>query len=93
MIETSRLFDLGVVVATPAAIDLLKAAGVSPLELIYQHSHGDFGVVCVEDAQSNIDAIRDGARILSAYVIDDERLFIITESDRSSTCILLANEY
>ena len=36
----------------------------------------------------------DGGRIFSAYHLDDgTKIWIITESDRSSTCVLLPSEY
>jgi hypothetical protein len=42
----------------------------------------------------NEDALKEGDRILSHYKLDDgRRIYIITESDRSSTCVLLPEEY
>lgn len=48
-----------------------------------------------EDARENDLSILRGSRILSSYRIreGDERVWIITEADRSSTCILLPQEY
>ncbi len=36
---------------------------------------------------------RTGARLFSAYDTPEGRLWIITEADRSSTCVLLPEEY
>ena len=38
-------------------------------------------------------ALRDGYRVFSSYPVGRERLWIITEADRSVTTILLPEEY
>ena len=87
-------FQLGKVVATPGAIEALNEAQTSAWELLSKHVSGDFGDVDADDRQSNLDAIKDGERILSAYKLKThERLWVITEADRSSTCILRPDEY
>ena len=87
-------FALGQVVATPAALQALEAAGQAPAEFLERHIRGDWGEVSKGDARFNDAAVRDGERILSAYTTKDgERLWIITEADRSSTCLLLPEEY
>ena len=87
-------FALGQVVATPAALQALEAAGQAPAEFLERHIRGDWGEVSKGDARLNDAAVRDGERILSAYTTKDgERLWIITEADRSSTCLLLPEEY
>jgi hypothetical protein len=58
-----------------------------------RHQRGDFGTVGAEDTQANEDAIVHGSRILSSYLVGGERLWIITEADRSSTTLLLPEEY
>jgi glycine cleavage system aminomethyltransferase T len=90
----SARFPLGAVVATPGAIEALAVSGQNAAEFLDRHVRGDFGDLDAEDKQSNLDAIREDARILSAYVLTGgERLWIITEADRSSTCCLLPSEY
>jgi hypothetical protein len=86
-------FPLGTILATPAAVALLRSKGISPIDLLIRHASGDWGDVCAQDADANLQAIRSGARILSAYKIGPEKVWIITEADRSSTCILLPSEY
>ena len=49
-----------------------------------------------EDAKENERSVRDGYRLLSSYQVGEEgeeRIWIITEADRSSTCLLLPSEY
>lgn len=90
----SPRFQLGKVVATPGAIDALAEAQTSVWELLSRHVSGDFGEVDAEDWQANLDAIRDGSRILSAYTLKTgERQWVITEADRSSSCCLRPDEY
>jgi hypothetical protein len=87
-------FALGSLVATPAALEALKRAGQSPAEFLSRHAAGDWGDVSKGDARLNDAAVRDGERILSAYrTLKGERLWIITEADHCSTCILLPDEY
>lgn len=90
----SPRFQLGKVVATPGAIEALSAAQTSAWELLSKHVICDFGDVDATDWQSNLDAIKDGERVLSAYTLKTgERLWAITEADRSSTCLLRPDEY
>jgi len=89
------LFSLGRTVATLAALDLLAAAETSPSELLSRHQCGDWGEVPEEDARENRLSVERGFRILSSYAVGDEEehVWIITEADRSSTCLLLPSEY
>jgi hypothetical protein len=65
-----------------------------PAEFLDRHVRGDWGEVSKADARLNDDAVKVGERILSAYKTSaGERLWIITEADRSSTCLLLPEEY
>jgi hypothetical protein len=82
-------FNLGAVVATPGAIDLdVDLAG-----LLARHASGDWGDLRAFDRRENNRAIKTGERLFSAYETPAGRLWVITEADRSSTCILLPEEY
>ncbi len=86
-------FDLGQVVATPAAIVAIEFAHASAIELLQRHVTGDWGDLSAEDKALNDRAIEKGERIVSAYTLaDEERLSIITEGDRSVTTMLLVSE-
>ena len=89
----SAKFELGQVVATPGALEALRDAGRTPVEFLSRHVRGDWGELCDEDNRANEDALRNGSRILSAYSLDEVRIWVITEADRSSTCVLLPEEY
>lgn len=87
-------FSLGRTVSTPGALNALEAAGQTPLEFLARHGAGDWGEVSREDAAENELSVSKGFRILSAYTLNNgDRIWIITEADRSSTCILLPKEY
>lgn len=89
------LFPVGRVVATPCCIDALDRTGTNAMALVRRHQRGDFGELCEADIQANIEAIRTGARVLSCYEVGDrsERIWVITESDRRTTTLLLPSEY
>ena len=89
----AALFDLGRVVATPAALEALEVSGVAPAQLLERHQSGDWGEVPPEDAKENERSVKHGFRIVSSYTASEERIWIITEADRSSTCLLLPSEY
>lgn len=92
--KTALLFPLGEVVATPGALALLERAAVNAYDLLLRHQTGDWGSVPPEDAAANLDAIKTGCRILSSYYLNErERIWIITEADRSATTLLLPDEY
>jgi hypothetical protein len=95
MIDVSRpRFPLGRVVATPGALEALEANSTSPSDLLDRHIRADFGDVCEEDRSLNEEPIDDGTRILSIYTLPDQsKVWVITEADRSSTCLLLPSEY
>lgn len=62
-------------------------------ELVRRHLSGDWGDVDKQDAAANDRALKWGDRILSSYKIGEEKLWVITEADRSSTTVLTPGEY
>lgn len=93
------LFQLGEIVATPGAFDAVPTPDAQ-LAMLSRHASGDWGCVGAEDAASNDAALTSGGRLLSAYPIDpakpyegENRVWIITEADRSVTTLLLPDEY
>lgn len=89
----ASLFLLGRVVATPGALRTLATVGQDPGELLERHQSGDWGEVPPEDARENRLSVANGWRVLSSYAIGPARIWILTEADRSSTCLLLPHEY
>lgn len=85
-------FSLGKLYATPGALEALHAAG-HPLT-VARHAQGDWGDLGPEDRAANDEALRTGGRIFSSYDLPGGgRVWVITEADRSSTTVLLPDEY
>jgi hypothetical protein len=88
------LFPLGQVVATPGALAAIEKSGQQPGEFLARHVSGDWGEVPPEDIKENEFSLKHGFRLLSAYRTSaGDRLWVITEADRSSTTVLLPEEY
>jgi hypothetical protein len=90
--STAR-FDLGQVVATPAALDACLVAEVAPSELLARTSQAT-GATSHQRTLVRTSTARRGSRLLSSYALPGgRRVWLITEADRSSTCLLLPSEY
>jgi len=88
------LFPLGQCVATPGALAALEEAGQSPADFLNRHVAGDWGEIDREDKGLNEQALKEGARIFSVYQTSKGvKVWVITEADRASTCVLLPDEY
>ena len=85
---------MGQVLATPGALDALCEANEDALKYLARHAVGDWGEVCEEDAKENELSVTEGFRILSAYTLSTGvKIWIITESNRSATTLLLPSDY
>jgi hypothetical protein len=93
-IKPAMLFRLGRLCATNGAVDALTSAAADPIECVARHLAGDWGDVDPVDSAVNDRAVQLGERIISAYRLGNgEKIWIITEADRSATTILLPSEY
>ncbi len=95
---TEKKFELGRVVCTPGVHHLIESGKISKdwlLHFVERHQHGDWGDhVCAEDEAVNEEALILGHRLFSSYiVVDTQRMWVITEADRSVTTLLLPREY
>ena len=92
--EHGVLFKLGLLTATPGAIEELTKAEQFPQEFLSRHSRGDWGEMQEEDEKANDLAVMDGSRVFSAYLLrTGVKIWVITEAGRHNTCILLPDEY
>ncbi len=87
--KTQQLFDLGQVAMTDGA----AALGIDFRSYVARHQSGDWGELDDFDRRQNHKAVLEGLRILSAYNVligngQTERIWIITEWDRSMTTVL-----
>lgn len=87
-------FPLGRLFLTPGAIEALEEAAQSPQDFINRHSQLEQGELCDEDHRENLFSVDKPLRIFSAFkTVQGEKLWVITEADRSATTILLPEEY
>ena len=87
-------FALGETFITPGAQEALEIAGETAIQFLRRHMSSDWGEVSEDDARENELSLREGFRLLSAYrTVRGQKIWIITEADRSATTILLPSEY
>src|SRR5260370_39659141 len=87
-------FALGQTFITPGAEEALLIAGQTEIEFLRRHMSKDWGELSDEDVRENELSLEKGFRLLSAYrTVKGQKLWIITEADRSATTILLPSEY
>jgi len=93
---------LGRIVITPGAIAALAKSNQDPKVYLERHQGGDWGDLCDEDTKANDQAIANEGkpelqqRVFSVYktnISKGEKIWVITEHDRSVTTLLLPEEY
>lgn len=85
-------FSLGQIVMTESAAQTLSLHDIATALL--RHARGDWGDVCTEDRDANESALWEAGRLHSVY--HDRKgvkFWIITESDRNTTTVLLPEDY
>jgi hypothetical protein len=82
-------------VATPGAMAAVGVSDDSLSSYLSRHQSGDWGEVDAHDRMENNLALEQGSRLMSVYTlsITGAKIWVITGADRSSTCILLPEEY
>jgi hypothetical protein len=92
-------FETGQLVATAAVTSKMKSDEDFYrfcITSFYRHKKGDWGDTSNDDKQLNNDALVNGDRVFSVYYYKGnpgERIWIITEADRSTTTILFPSDY
>lgn len=85
-------FPLGRIVATPAVLKTQSPMQIN--QVLFRHHTGDWTEMDPDDQAANERAVTEGSRVFSAFTAHDAgRVWVITEADRSSTCVLLPEEY
>ena len=103
LISATQKFPVGKVVATATFVDRLNNMGVEPsiivMENLRRHQQGDWGDCGKEDADTNDRALNTDGRLMSVYHVkgadgeQTEKIWVITEWDRSVTTFLLPEDY
>ncbi len=92
MNTSTNTLPLGCVGVTRAAREALTDSDV--FGSLSRHCSGDWGELSKADLAANRVAVRNGLRVVSAYnSAGGVKFWIITEADRSSTLVLLTDEY
>jgi hypothetical protein len=87
-------FPLGRTVITRAAMATFKVSGDDPQTFLTRHAQGDWGDLESDDRRVNNRALKEGERLLSIYTLSNgERIYVLTEGDRSATIIMLPADY
>lgn len=91
-------FPLGQIVMTDGVMQYCREKGVNVPQVfnyfLELHSNGQWGDIPEEDKKSNDKSAREGGfMIMSEYKLNDIRIWVITESDRSATTFLFPEEY
>lgn len=85
-------FTLGQLYVTKNALSTLKAIDMATA--LSRFSKGDWGDVDKEDWEANEHALKHGGRLMGVYRDrNGTKFWIITEADRSTTTILLPEDY
>jgi hypothetical protein len=87
----AALFSLGRVVATSGALERFGSTDI--YLLLARHASGDRGDLPGFDRRENERALEREERIFSAYETPAGRYWIVTESDRSATTVMLPRDY
>jgi hypothetical protein len=93
------LFELGQVVATPAALKAIEESGEESGEFLNRHAFGNWGSVFDEERERNNAAVRTGGQIVSEFRTGNGvKIRVITAAADSSgrrltTTILLPGEH
>lgn len=95
-IKKAILFNIGKLVATPAALQVLQELDI--IQVLGWHVTGAWEEMSQADRALNAQALKDGSRIFSSFEVNGEKIWVITEAVndegiRASTCISLPEDY
>jgi hypothetical protein len=94
------LFKPGRILATPECLETARKCGDNLWRYFSRHLSGDWGNVDAEDKALNDQALKNGSRLLSSYVLKDgtTTIWLISEAEgdnghRAATTALLPDQY
>jgi len=91
--QSKPLFELGQIVTTRTVADDVEPEKIASFIRYHVTMDSSQSCLCNEDLDMNKDAIEHGDRVLSAFMYQGKKVYVITEWDRSYTTVLYANEY
>ena len=89
---TSALFQLGRILATPAALRAMQEAGAGPCDYLRRHLTGSWGIVSNTGHHANDPAVREFGHPFVASLEGRHQGLDYYRGDRSETTILLPAE-
>lgn len=63
------------------------------IDIFIKFGNGNWGILDANDIEANNLALVNNKRLLGSYLTSKGKVFIITESDRSYTVVMFAEEY
>ena len=95
MLKVKGKFEGGILVWSRGVADRMVESDFAKFvsDSLRRHFNGDWGDLAEEDKKENEYSLTRHLRILSAYKKDGEKIWIITEADRSATTVLFPSEY
>lgn len=88
------MFNLGQIVATPAALQVLEKNGQAASDFIERHHNREQGELGDEDHQANDESVKGKGQILSVFKAKDEtKVWVITDPGHEVTTVLLPADY
>jgi hypothetical protein len=90
-----KLFELGKINMTPAAIVIIARFKTPIGDLLDRHEKGDYGEVSEQDWHENTLALlpESPERIMSVYSLGSAKLWVITDPDRKVTTLLTEDDF
>jgi len=93
-LEKPGKFELGLIRATPGAVEELVKSHQVTGEFLIRHKNGDWGELDDKEKALNNQALEEGIRVISTYYTKSEQgLYVITEATREVTTFLKKDEY
>ena len=90
--DTKPLFDIGLVMATPDALEAIVRNDTDAGSYLHRHKRGDWGDISEEDKQLNDTSANTGQEsVVSIYTLSDQSKICLTTEwgDQNKTTISL----
>ena len=95
-VENIKLFDYGKIDFTFQVYEKVRKDSSFyqfVINCLKRHLLGDFGEIPEQDFKENLYSLEHDLRIISSYSFNHNKIWIITDADRSRTTVLFPEEY
>ena len=87
------MFEMGQIVTTRTVANEIEPEKIASFIRYHVTLDSSQSCLCNEDLDMNKEAIEHGDRVLSAFMHQGKKIYVITEYDRSYTTVMFADEY